>query len=266
MSGARKWMGELLLHSPLPLQSLRDVPLLGKLMHGLSHRLLPAEEKVWAQIEAGPAKGIWLEVNPRTGRDYIRGEAEIRIQEILAERIRSGMVFYDLGANIGLFTLLAARLVGSRGKVFSFEPDAQTAARLRRNIEHNGFENVTVVEAGVWSSSGTLNFVMGDPSSPDRGLGRFVAGENGAAGTPMRCVSLDDFMESAPPPDVIKCDVEGAEAEVFGGAEKFFRTSRPLIVCEIHSEANERALRNIFSEYAYNIESLDTNHILASHS
>jgi FkbM family methyltransferase len=265
LSGARKWMGELLLHSPLPLQSLRGVPVLGKLMHGLSHRLLPAEEKVWAQIETGPAKGIWLEVNPRTGRNYIRGEAEIRIQETLAERVKSGMVFYDLGANIGLFTLLAARLVGSRGKVFSFEPDAQTAARLRRNIEHNGFENVSVVEAGIWSSSGTMNFAAADPSSPDRGLGRFVVGEGGA-GTPMRCVSLDDFIESAAPPDVIKCDVEGAEVEVFGGAEKFLRMSRPLIVCEIHSDANERTLRKILSEYAYNIDELDTNHILASHS
>ena len=71
------------------------------------------------------------------------------MQTIVAERLRPGMVFYDLGANIGLFTLLAARLVGGTGKVFSFEPDSENATRLRRNIERNGFTNVTVVDAGA---------------------------------------------------------------------------------------------------------------------
>jgi FkbM family methyltransferase len=265
MSGARKWMGELLLHSPVPLQSLRGVPVLGKLVHGLSHRLLPAEEKIWAQIETGPAQGIWLELNPRTGRNYIHGEAEIAIQKTLAERVRPGTVFYDLGANIGLFTLLAARLVGSSGKVFSFEPDVQAAARLRRNIGHNGFENVSVVEAGVWSSSGNLNFVASDPSSPDHGLGQFTGRESTVVGTPTRCVSLDDFIQNAPPPDAIKCDVEGAEVEVFRGAKKLLQTRRPWIVCEIHSEGNERALRDHLTQVGYKIESVDTNHILASH-
>jgi len=258
-------MGQLLLRSPVPLRSLGGVPVLGKLVHGLSYRLLPAEEKIWARIEAGPAKGIWLRLNPRTGRDYIRGEAETKIQEVLAERVRPGMVFYDLGANIGLFTLLAARLVGSRGKVFSFEPDAETAARLRGNIERNGLGNVSVVDAGVWSSSGSMKFTPADPSSPDRGLGRFVVGEDDAGSMRMRCVSLDDFIESAPPPDMIKCDVEGAEVEAFRGAEKLLRTNRPQIVCETHSDANERMLGKILSESGYRIEKLDANHILASH-
>jgi len=53
--------------------------------------------------------------NPRTGQSYIQGEAETAVQSILAERLRPGMVFYDLGANIGLFTLLAARRVGASG-------------------------------------------------------------------------------------------------------------------------------------------------------
>ena len=104
-----------------------------------------SNEKVWARVEAGPAQGLWLELNPRTGQNYLRGGAELTVQKILAERLHPGMVFYDLGANIGLFTLLAARLVGDSGKVFSFEPDPENAARLRRNIQRNGFANVTVV-------------------------------------------------------------------------------------------------------------------------
>src|SRR5271155_4145975 len=181
-------MGELMLRAPAPLRSLRGVPLLGNLIHRLSHQFLPADEKVWAGIEAGPAQGIWIELDPRTGQNYLRGEAERAVQETIAERLRPGMVFYDLGANIGLFSLLAARVVGPNGKVFSFEPDAETAGRLRRHVARNGFENIEIVEAGVWSSSGQMNFAAADSSSPDRGVGRVIANGEPASGVPTRCL------------------------------------------------------------------------------
>ena len=73
----------------------------------------------------------------------------------MSERLRPGDVIYDLGANSGLFSLLAARVAGSTGKIFSFEPDAQIAERLRRNAACNSFYNITVVPMGVWAVSGT---------------------------------------------------------------------------------------------------------------
>lgn len=263
MPGGRTWVSWLMLHSPARLHSLRDLPVIGSFFHVLSHRLLPAEEKIWARIEAGPAAGIWLELNPRVGQSYFRGETEIAIQEVLARRLRPGMVFYDLGANIGFFTLLGARLVGPQGKVFSFEPDAEIAARLRRNIQRNKFTNVTVMEAGVWSKSGYVNFVTSDLSSPDHGLNRFVAGENDGIGTPRRSVALDDLIGKMPPPDAIKCDVEGAEVEVFRGAEKLLREHGPWIICELHSASNDFALRNFLGRFGYRFEPLDANHLLA---
>lgn len=264
MPRARKWMGELLLHSPAPLRSLRDVPLLGEIIHRLSYRLVPADEKVWAQIEAGPAKGIWMELNPRTSQSYVHGEGEIAVQQVLAERIKPGMIFYDLGANIGLFSLLAARLVGAGGKVFSFEPDSSVAARLRRNVARNEFNNVTVIEAGVWSTSGDMNFINADSASPDHGLGRFATEDNGAAGALAKSVALDDFVKAARPPDAIKCDVEGAEVEVFRGAEQLLKAHRPLIVCETHSPENEAALRALLGQLGYRLESVDAIHLLAT--
>ena len=263
MERARKWMGELLLHIPLPFRSLREAPILGNLIHRLSHRILPMDAKVWARVEAGPARDIWLELNPRTGQSYIRGEAETAVQAILAERLRPGMVFYDLGANIGLFTLLAARLVGADGKVFSFEPDGETASRLCRNVTRNGFTNVTIVEAGVWSSSGKMRFAVADPSSPDRGVGKFVTGEKGESAIPTRCLALDDFIKDSPPPDAIKCDVEGAEVEVLRGAEQLLRTRHPWIICEMHSEASDRDTRELLRRHGYDLGALDVNHVLA---
>jgi FkbM family methyltransferase len=234
---------------------------MGEWLHRLSHRLLPSDERLWAQIEAGPARGLWLELNPRTGQAYLRGDAEPLVQKVLAERLHPGMVFYDLGANIGLFSLLAARRVGPSGRVFSFEPDPEVATRLRRNIAQNSFSNVTIFEAGVWSASGVVSFIPADASSPDHGTGRFVPAASDA-GTPTRCVALDDFSEGAPP-DGIKCDVEGAELEALHGAAKLLQAHRPWILCEMHSEANERASREFLGHFAYTFERVDSNHILA---
>ncbi len=211
------------------------MPVLGSFLHRLSHSILPSDQKVWAQVEAGPAKGIWLELNPRTGQNYRLGETEKICQAIVEEKLRPGDVFYDLGANLGFFSLLAARIAGPTGKVFSFEPDVQIAERLRRNAARNGLFNIAVVDVGVWSVSGTLNFVAADSSSPDRGVGRFQPAEARAAGIPARCVSLDDFIQGAPAPRAIKCDVEGAEVEVFRGAENLLSTYHPWILCELHS-------------------------------
>src|SRR4029077_12076424 len=132
-----------MLELPAPLRSVRNLPVFGSLVHCLSHRILPPDEKVWARVERGPGQGLWLELNPRTGQQYLHGDVEPVIQEILAGRLQPGMGFYDLGANIGFFSLLAAKLVGTTGKVFSFEPDPENAGRLVRNIERNGFTNAT---------------------------------------------------------------------------------------------------------------------------
>ncbi|MGH9746305.1 MAG: FkbM family methyltransferase [Candidatus Acidiferrales bacterium] len=263
MPGARQWLGGLLLRAPAPLRALREIPILGGLIHRVSHRLVPSDEKVWAQVEGGPAKGLWMELNPRTGAHYLRGDGEAPTQELLKKRLKPGMVFYDLGANVGLFSILAARLVGPAGKVVSFEPDPETAARLRRNLARNGFHNATVIQAGVWSSSGKQNFMAADASSPDHGVGRFEAESGGAAGTDVECVALDDFVASGPAPDAIKCDVEGAEVEVLRGAAGLLQSRHPWIVCELHSESNAQRVKEILTEAGYRVESVDSNHIVA---
>lgn len=252
-----------MLRAPASVRALREVPVLGKLVHSLSHRFVPRDQKVWAKIEAGPGKGLWVELNPRTGQHYLRGECETQIQNILAERLRPGMVFYDLGANIGMFSILAARLVGQAGRVISFEPDPETAARLRRNIVRNGFQNVTVIQAGVGSTTGTRTFSVADALSPDHGVGKFAAEDLGGEKILVNCISLDDFVDDIDAPDAIKCDVEGAEVEVIRGAKKILQKKRPWIVCELHSLANGEAVGDLLVQSGYHVESVDVSHVLA---
>jgi FkbM family methyltransferase len=262
MPRARQWISGMLLRSPASLRSIRSLPLVGGWVHRVSHAVLPADQQQWAQIQSGPAKGLWLELNPRTGDAYFRGHAEEAVQKLLAERLRPGMVFYDLGANIGLFSLLAARAVGPEGRVFSFEPDPAVVARLRRNVAKNGFANIAVVEAGVWSASGELNFIPAEARSPDRGTGRFVTGARDGTSL-LKCVSLDDFIADHSIPDGIKCDVEGAEIEVVRGAEKLMRSRRPWILAEMHSDANARSWSDSLAGLGYTLEAVDAIHILA---
>lgn len=260
----RNWVGNLLLRTPASVRSIRNLPVIGGLVHRLSHRLLSSDEKIWARIEVGPAQGLWMELNPRTGQGYLRGDAEIAVQKVLTERLLPGMVFYDLGANIGLFSMLAARIVGSSGRVFSFEPDCETAGRLARNVERNEFKNVTIVQKGVWSATGKRAFAPAAPSSPDHGTGRFVTEGESPNAVFLDCVALDDFAQDAPAPQAIKCDVESAEVEVLRGAEHTLRAHRPWILCEMHSEANDRTCRELLRQFGYNFSDVDQLHVLAT--
>ena len=263
MPDKHPWLGKLLLRSPGPIRVLRSMPVVGDLIHIVSHRMVTSGERVWAQIEGGPGKGLWMELNPRTGQSYLRGQAETVIQNILVERLRPGMVFYDLGANIGLFSLLAARLVSPTGRVISFEPDPETAARLKRNIERNGCQNTDVIQAGVSSTTEKRSFEVADASSPDHGVGRFAEEESDGKDILVECVELDDFVRNVPAPDAIKCDVEGAEIEVLRGAKNVLQEHKPWIICEMHSEANRVTFGNILNESGYRVETVDANHVLA---
>ena len=263
MGASRNLLASLFLRTPVRLHSLQTMPVVGDWIHNLGHRLLPSDELIWTRVRRGPAKGMWLELNPRTGHDYASGRTEESVQIAIAKHLKPGMVFYDLGANIGFFSLLASRLVGKSGKVFSFEPDPVTAGRFRRNIERNQITNVTVIEAGVASLTDKFRFVPANSSSPDRGVGKFAVADEISPSESIQCYALDDFAQERPHPHAIKCDVEGMEVEVIRGARNLFSSRKPLIVFEIHSSANGEEVRNICRGLGYELQTVDANHLLA---
>jgi FkbM family methyltransferase len=257
----REALGRLYLRHGESLARLRNAPVLGRLLHYVSHKLLPSDFLVWWQVEAGEAKGLWMKVSPRTAAQVCGGEAE---QNALARILRPGMVFYDAGANIGLFTLMAARLVGETGRVFSFEPEPEIAARLRENSRRNLLSCVTVVEAALYSRTGKTGFARANRlESPDRGTGRVVDGEMEPSGVGICAVALDDFVRDHPEPDILKLDVEGAEVEVLQGARELLGRRRPTVLCELHSAECEADVFRILGEHGYEVTRVDKNHVFA---
>jgi FkbM family methyltransferase len=260
-------LGRAFLRFAAPFTKLRRFPIIGPGLRWASAKLLPRDALTWVQVQHGPAQGIWLHLNPRTGHDYFHGDVELEVQAVLRKYLRPGMTVYDIGANIGFFSLLAARLVGATGQVTAFEADPEIAARLRGNVSRNQGAPISVEEKAVWSSSSPVFFARADAEvSPDRGLGHVIDNdaEKSAPGTiRVEAVSVDEYVGKFVAPDFIKCDVEGAEVEVFCGAEKLLNDKKPLILCEMHGEENRQTLLKVFADFGYGCEPCGNNHILA---
>jgi FkbM family methyltransferase len=256
-------LAQLFLRYASPLAGLRRIPVVGPCVSWASRKLVPSDSLVWVQVQRGPAQGLWLHLNPRTGGAYFEGDGEPAVQAALKQYLRPGMIFYDIGANIGFFSLLAARIVGNEGRVIAFEADPEIAARLRVHVSRNDFRGISVVEKAVWFEPSTVFFARTDPTtSPDRGLGHIVA--SGANDTiEVNAVSLDEYVRYVPAPDFLKCDAEGAEVEIFRGAQRMLAEKRPTILCEMHSDENRRVLLKEFAHFNYSCKSIDEQHVLA---
>jgi FkbM family methyltransferase len=172
---------------------------------------------------------------------YLAGNAEADVQQTLADVVQPGQVVYDVGANIGFFTILCARLVGPRGRVYAFEPMPDNAATLRHNVAINQLANVTVVEQALSASSGTAELFISPWSAfhslnVEGAVKRENRGRDAAPPIEVQTVTLDRFVSErgAPPPDLVKLDVEGAEILALEGMRETLRAAGPLLLCELH--------------------------------
>ena len=153
--------------------------------------------------------------------------------------VTEGMIVVDIGAHVGYYTLLAARAVGNKGKVFCFEPEPSNYALLLKNIEENNCSNVVPVQKAVTNTTGSIKlFIAKDPS------GHSIGSDNPhQKAILVDSITLDDFFAGREHPiHVIKIDVEGAEMAVLQGMRKIIAKNRQLnIFTEFNPEALMRA-------------------------
>jgi FkbM family methyltransferase len=150
--------------------------------------------------------------------------------DLVRRILRPGDVFVDGGANVGLFSLVAAACVGPTGRVVCFEPATATCARLRRNLELNRFPWVEVREEALGESiaTGTLLSFEGDGA----GLSSFAPAQvGGARAEQVRVATLDGLLgRDASVIRLVKLDLEGSELKALRGATALLATGPDLIV------------------------------------
>lgn len=166
---------------------------------------------------------------------YLYRVYELASTRLVRALLAPGMTFVDVGANAGYYSLLAAQMVGPRGRVHAFEPVAATRARLQRNLALNGFGNVEVHSEAVWSAGGNIEFFLSSDSD-NPGLSSALPGRAREAKTErVPATTLDDFLAARRdlPVHLVKIDVEGGEAQVFMGARRLLaRPDAPAILFE----------------------------------
>ena len=152
--------------------------------------------------------------------------------------LRPGMVFFDVGAHIGYFSLLASELVGAQGRVHGFEPTPTTFAVLRQNTD--SIANITLVNAAVYSQGGPLQ--LQDFGVTFSAFNSIYAGKmQDREGRGLRpheytaqAVTLAHYIETTQvKPNVIKIDAEGAELSILQGLEPAFGRYRPILTIEV---------------------------------
>jgi len=148
---------------------------------------------------------------------YYQGASEPDTAGFIRHFLKPGMVFADVGANLGEYTLLAAHVLGTSGRVHAFEPNPNVFEILRKNIELNHCGNVTACPEAVWERETVVGFEL----TPNPGLSAVQPekqGKESARTITVRTVTLDNYFADATKPNLIKVDVEGAELQVLNGA------------------------------------------------
>lgn len=163
-------------------------------------------------------------------RDLILDQYEPGVSARISSLLKPGMTFCDVGANLGIFTLLASRLVGPQGRVFAFEPIPENYTVLDRNIKLNDATNVSLICKAVSDKNGTTPIFLSIDSG-SHSISSKPATSNGNQ-LDVEMVRLDSMSE-IPRIDLLKIDVEGAELEVLAGLGEL---SVPNVILEYNAE------------------------------
>jgi len=146
-------------------------------------------------------------------------------KDIIEQIVKEGDIVVDIGANLGYFTLILARKVGNKGRVFAFEPDPDMFKLLKKNVKINGYKNVTLIKKATFNKSGKLKLLI----YADKGDSGVICGKNTkstATAVTIDAVKLDDYFKKYPKKiDFIKMDIEGSEGMAFAGMENIFKNN-----------------------------------------
>lgn len=197
--------------------------LLGKIYISLSKKILPPfimydDQKIF--LDSGDAINLAI-----IDFDYENYELSIFKTEI-----KPGDVVIDAGANIGIYTLVATKLVGNYGKVYSFEPEPITFDNIKRNVIENACENVILTNKAVSSKTGKAKLSTWSRSKTAKTTNYLSNEENDLEDyVIVETVSLDDFFENKLKKiNIVKIDIEGSEFEALKGMKNIIEQNSEI--------------------------------------
>jgi len=207
----------------------------------------------------------WL---PASNWQSLFSSYEPNVGAAIKSNLSPGSIFFDIGANVGWFTLFASKIVGPLGQIYSFEPSPDVYARLSENVRD--LKNVHTFQYGIGNKDGELEFAsQGDSSAASFVEAVTEINKNYHPDTPIRkpCVEirkLDSLLSQVKRPDLVKIDVEGFELEVLKGASNLL-SQRPVLIVEIHppqlklSDGSEMEIFHLLESFGYSCDVIDRN-------
>lgn len=199
----------------------------------------------------GLNRGMKWRVGAHTHGCWI-GSYEVAKQRAIRRLAAPGMNVLDVGANAGFYTLAFSALCGPGGHVWAFEPDPRNLENLHFHLDVNGVSNATVIPAAVCDRAGFAPFESG----PSRATGHLSESGSREVAT----VALDALLEDGviPFPDLVKMDVEGAEASVLEGAARILAAGRTTWLVAVHGSAQLERCTEILRRSGHAVETLGT--------
>ena len=210
-----------------------------------------------------------LTLDKQVDKEIFMGIFESDTQNFYAGILQSGMIVFDIGANKGLYSLIAAAKIGKEGEIYSFEPAPKAHDSLLDNIKLNNYYNIFPFKLGVSDKQGEIIFNICEDDA-----------YNSIGNNPLKPVkeqqiikttSIDNFCKeyNINRIDLLKIDTEGAEELVLKGGEKVLNNDNgPLIICEYNSKtdygiANSKGMFNLLKEMGYYIFQLKSNDLIS---
>lgn len=235
-----------------------------------------SESKTVHEISYG-VKIYYDLTNPRTWELIVGKDPEKKVKDSFLENISLGDTVIDLGANIGEFSLIAAKKVGPSGRIIAVEPLAETLISLKKNMDLNGFQNYSILECAVGNKLGKMSLYKKSESATMGLLDPVKGVENMVETNQIDVKTIDSIItkEKIKKVGMLKIDVEGFEYEVLCGCKDSFKQNKiKKIICEVHSSylrakgLDDDSIYNLLKQNGFSItvieKSKERPHILAS--
>lgn len=202
--------------------------------------IIKLRDKFWPSYRVALRTEIGLlpyDMNDLVASNLIRGTFEPEEQAVMRALLPACRGMMDVGANLGLYTLLASRLMPKDSQIVAFEASPIEHAKLTWTVLRNKLANVEVIHAAVSSGSGvaTIYQSLGGAGALNR-LDRPAKTTGEWESTKVSMTTIDAWAEThgSIPIDLLKIDVEGHEFPVLAGAQSLIREWRPLILIEVN--------------------------------